>query len=174
MSLNGLGRDREAVEQIDRAVLLADRSRGAAEVGLVHIDRAAIYSHAGRFTELPVVLAAARAAVDREGLHDMCEPWLATDEVDLLVWQDRWVEAVALAGRMIDAHPSPSPLAWHHVVRGQLRVRTGLPAEGMRDLDTALGIRPSVEPEIRAMALGHLAEAALARADPRGAMRAGR
>ncbi len=109
--LTGLGRDREAVEVADRAVLLADRSRGTAEVGLAHINQAAVYSHVGRYGDLPAVLAAARVAVDREGLHDMSEPWLATDEVDLLVWQDRWDEAEALAGRMIDAHPSPSPLA---------------------------------------------------------------
>ena len=154
----------------DRAVLLADLCRGTAEVGLTHIDRAAVYTHAGRFSDLPAVLAAARVAVDREGLRDMSEPWLATDEVDLLVWQDRWGEAEALATRTIDTHPSPSPRAWHHVVRGQLRVRAGLLAEGERDLRTACDIRPPVEPEIRAIALGHLAEAALIRADARAAL----
>ena len=170
VSLTGLGRDREAVEAIDRAVLLADCSRGTAEVGIAHINQAAIYSVAGRFSDLPSVLAASRVAVDREGLHDMSEPWLATDEVDLLVWQDRWGEAEALASRMIDAHPSPSPLAWHLIVRGLLRVRRGLVEEGGRDLDAVREIRPPVEPEIRARALGHLAEAALLRGDPRGAV----
>ena len=170
VSLAGLGRDHEALEMIDRAVVLADSSHGTAEVGLAHINQAAVYSHAGRFADLPAVLASARAAVDREGLHDMSEPWLATDEVDLLVWQGRWGEAEALADRMIDAHPPPSPLAWHLLVRGQLRVRTGRLVEGERDLRAACDIRPPVEPEIRAVALGHLAEAALARTDPRGAL----
>ncbi len=170
VSLAGLGRDREAVEMVDRAVQLADGSRGTTETGITHINQAAVYSVTGRFTDLPVVLAAARVAVDREGLHDMSEAWLATDEVDLLVWQGRWSEAEALAGRIIDAHPPPSPRAWHHVVRGQLRIRGGRIIEGELDLRAACEVRPPVEPEIRARALGHLAEAALARSDPRSAV----
>jgi DNA-binding CsgD family transcriptional regulator len=109
---------------------------------------------------------AARAAVDREGLTDMSEAWLATDEVDLLTWQGRWIEADAVATRMIDRQVAPSPLAWHLLVRGQLRVRSGRIDEGERDLVAALAIRPRVEPEIRAMAFGTLAEGALSRRDP--------
>ena len=170
VSLAGLGRDREAVEMVDQAVRLAEGSRGTTETGITHINQAAVYSVTGRFTDLPAVLATAHMAVDREGLHDMSEAWLATDEVDLLVWQGRWSEAEVLAGRMIDAHPSPSPRAWHHIVRGQLRVRGGRISEGERDLRAACDVMPPVEPEIRARALGHLAEAALARGDPRGAV----
>lgn len=71
---------------------------------------------------------------------------------------------------MIDAHPAPTPLAWHLVVRGQLRVRSGRLDDGESDLRAALEVRPPVEPEIRARALGLLAEAALVRGDPSGAI----
>jgi DNA-binding CsgD family transcriptional regulator len=166
VSLVGLGRDREAVDAVDRAVLLAERSAGTVEVGITRIDQAGVYSVAGRYDALPAVLIAARAAVDREGLHDMSEPWLATDEVDLLAWQGRWVEAEALATGMIERRVAPSPLAWHLIVRGALRVRTGRLDDGERDLTAALAIHPLVEPEIRAKALGECAEAALGRQEP--------
>ncbi len=171
VALAGLGRDREAVEEIERAVSLADRSGGAREIGVAHIDRAAVYSAAGRFADLPGVLAAARAALDREGLHDMSEPLLGTDDVELLAWQGRWDEAEPLAGRMIDAGSSRMALPSYLVTRGQLRVRSGRFEDGERDLAAVRDLQPSADPETRAAATGLLAEAAIGRDDPGDALR---
>lgn len=171
VTLLTLGHDEEAVAEIDRAVRIADATGGAVPTAMTHINRAAVYSVAGRFTELPRVLAAARAALAREGADRMSDAWLATDEVDLLVWQDRWTDAEAFATRMLDQEIAPSPQAWQRVVRGQLRVRTGRLAEGERDLRASWEAGPAVEPDIRCRAAGHLAEAALARGDPVAALR---
>jgi DNA-binding CsgD family transcriptional regulator len=129
-----------------------------------------VYSAAGRFADLPGVLAGARAALDREGLHDMSEPLLGTDDVELLAWQGRWDEAEALAGRMIDAGSSRMALPSYLVTRGQLRVRSGRIEDGERDLAAVRDLRPAADPESRAAATGLLAEAAISRGDAGGAL----
>jgi DNA-binding CsgD family transcriptional regulator/tetratricopeptide (TPR) repeat protein len=170
VALVGLGRDDDAVAAAERAVELAERSRGAAETAITRINEVAVHSTAGRFVQLEDRLAAAWRAVDREGLHAMSEAWLATDELDLLAWAGRWDDVIALASRIIEGHPAPSPLAWHLAGRGLILVRRGRFDEGERDLREVVELRAAIEPEVRARALAHLAEAAMLRDDPRAAL----
>jgi DNA-binding NarL/FixJ family response regulator len=170
-ALAELGHDSEAVAEIDRAVVLVERSRGTEETSVVQSDRAIIRGVTGRFADLADILEDACRAVDREGSFDVHEPWLAVPEIDLLAWQGRWSEAEALATRMIEKHSSPSPLACHLVTRAKLRARSGRGDDAVRDLRAALDLRPPVEATTRADALGVLAEAALERGDHRDALR---
>ncbi|HSO28694.1 MAG TPA: AAA family ATPase [Candidatus Sulfomarinibacteraceae bacterium] len=166
-ALAKLGRDAEAVAEIDRAVLLADRSRGTEETSVVQTDRAVIRATAARFTDLGDIIDEVRAALDREGSLEVHDPWVVAPETELLAWQGRWAEAEALTTRLIEGNTRPCPLASHLVMRGKLRTRTGRLDDATRDLRAAIDVRPSAEPDTRADALGCLAEVELLRADPR-------
>ncbi|HJW22266.1 MAG TPA: AAA family ATPase, partial [Candidatus Limnocylindrales bacterium] len=125
ISLVALARDDEAVAEIERSVVLAERSRGATEMGVAHVDRPAVYTSVGRFTELRPILAESRAALDGEGLLDMADVFLATDEAELLIVEGDWMEAERLLDRSLATDPSRLPRGTHLIDRGVLRVRCG-------------------------------------------------
>jgi DNA-binding CsgD family transcriptional regulator/tetratricopeptide (TPR) repeat protein len=161
ISLVGLARDDEAVQEIERAVALAELSRGPTEISVAHVDRPAIYASAGRFGDMRRILAESRAALDAEGVLEMTDVFLATDEAELLVAEGDWLAAERLLDRSLAGEPSRLPRGTHLIDRGLLRVRTGRVTDGVADLTQALGIEPPIDPEWRIAAFAGLAEAAL-------------
>jgi DNA-binding CsgD family transcriptional regulator/tetratricopeptide (TPR) repeat protein len=170
ITLVGLCRDEEAITEGERAVALAEVSRGTEEVVIAHVNRVAVYRYLGRFERAAEVLGEARLAVDREGSLTLNEPLLATVDAAVLAWEGRWTEADGLVSSYIDAGESPFNQAVSLCLRGTIHVRRGRLEDGERDLRAALRLRPSIFVETAAEALSALAEAALARANPGAAL----
>jgi DNA-binding CsgD family transcriptional regulator/tetratricopeptide (TPR) repeat protein len=169
--LVGLGRDEEAIEEVERAAVLAATSGGTEEVVIVSCNRLVVYGFSGHLERLGGVLAEARRALDREGSLVLTEPYLDLWEAVIHEWQGRRAEAEVLLSEHIGRGAAgPTTRSELLSFRGVLRVRCGLLGEGEDDLRAALGLGPAVFAETAAEAFGSLAEAALVRGDLAGAL----
>jgi DNA-binding CsgD family transcriptional regulator/tetratricopeptide (TPR) repeat protein len=170
ITLMGLCRDEEAIEEVERAAALAEVSRGTEEVVIAQVNRVALYGYLGRYERATDVLDVARRAIDREGSLAGNTPFFAAGDANILVWQGRWTEADELASGCIASGASPESQADLLSLRGTIRVCRGHLDDGEFDLRAALGLRPTIFVETAAEAFGALAEAALARTDPAAAL----
>jgi ATP/maltotriose-dependent transcriptional regulator MalT len=169
--LVGLGRDDEAIEEVERAAALAAVSGGTEEVVIVSCNRVAVYGLPGHLDRVGGVLAEARRALDREGSLVLTEPYLDLWEAVIGEWQGRWAEAEALLSEHIGRSAAgPTTRSELLSFRGVMRVRRGLLEEGEDDARAALRFGPAVFAETAAEAFGSLAEAALIRGDPVAAL----
>ena len=170
ITLMSLCRDEEAIDEIERAVTLAEASRGTEEVVIAHVNRVALYGYLGRHERTTEVLDAARRAVDREGSLVINEPHFTSSDAMVHAWRGRWTVADELVSGYIASGTSPESQADHLSLRGAIRVRRGQLDDGERDLRTVLGLWPSIFAATAAGAFGTLAEAALIRGDPVAAL----
>jgi DNA-binding CsgD family transcriptional regulator/tetratricopeptide (TPR) repeat protein len=171
IGLVGLGRDEEAIEQVERAAALAAASGGTEEAVIVTANRLAAYGFPGHLDHVGDLLVEARHTLDREGSLVLNEPYLVLWEAAIHEWRGRRAEAEALLSEHIGRNGAgPTTRSELLSFRGVLRVRRGLLDEGEDDLRAALGLGPAVFAETAAEAFGSLAEAALVRDDPAAAL----
>ena len=169
--LAGLGRDEEAIEQVERAAVLAKASGGTEEAVIVMANRLAVYGFPGYLDRLGGVLAEVRQVLEREGSLALTAPYLDLWEACIQEWQGRRGEAEALLSEHLGRSAAgPTTRSELLSFRSVLRVRRGRLDDGEADARAALQLGSAVFAETAAEACWALAEAALVRGDPAAAL----
>ena len=169
--LVGLGRDEEAIDEVERAAALAAASGGTEETVIVTANRLAVYGFPGHLGGLRDLLDEARRTLDREGSLVLNEPYLIFWDAAIMEWQGRRMDAEALLSEHIGrAAAGPTMRSDLLSFRGVMRVRRGQLEAGEDDARAALQFGSAVFAETVAEVCETLAEAALLRGDPAAAL----